>query len=288
MAVKEAARKSERDTNRALSDYYNGRLVERIFSEAAPAFVLKGGRGMLARNVRARYTRDTDFAFHGEGIEEAVSEIKRIARIDLGDYIEFRFVSAVSIAQDQEYREGCRVVFDIVFGGAKRMGEASLDLVVEEVAQEDADRVSPENRLEIEGLPVFDYLVYPVASAVADKACATMQKYSGGRSSSRVRDLVDIVVYLTTETMSGVELERRIDTQSGIRRIAPLEQFFVPELWHTASFKKAFSKLAEEAGLPDDLRDLASSEAFAKACLDPAIGHEVSKRIWSPESRSWL
>ena len=60
MALKEAARKSGRDVSRAMADFWHGRLLERVFSEDDPSFVLKGGRGMLARTPSARYTRDTD------------------------------------------------------------------------------------------------------------------------------------------------------------------------------------------------------------------------------------
>ena len=48
VAVKAAAKKSSLDVNKALNDYYQGRFVERIFSEHPSAFVLKGGMSMLA------------------------------------------------------------------------------------------------------------------------------------------------------------------------------------------------------------------------------------------------
>lgn len=288
MAVKEAARKSSRDTNRAIADFYNGRLIERIFSEDRPAFVLKGGRGMLARSIKARYTRDTDFAFRGEDIEEAASELKRIAAIDLDDFLEYRFVSAAPIVQDQECRDGYRMVFDIVLGGAKHMGEASLDLVAESIVHEDADVISPANRLEIDGLPVYDYLVYPVASSVADKVSATMQGYSSGRESSRIRDMVDIAVYLTTEWIDGAGLERELDIQRRARRAGTCDSFFVPQSWYSDLFENSFAKLATEACLHEDLRDLKTAEVLAKRCIDAAMKREVSGKQWNPESRSWV
>lgn len=111
MAVKAAARKSGQDTNKAIEAYYPGRLLERVFSEPNPSFILKGGRSILARTAEARYTRDTDFLYQGDDLEKALTELKRLAAIDLGDFIEFRFVSAEPIAEDQEYRDGYRVVF---------------------------------------------------------------------------------------------------------------------------------------------------------------------------------
>lgn len=60
MAVKAIARNSGQDAGRAIEAYYTGRFLERVFSEDEPAFVLKGGRGMLTRTFKARYTSDTD------------------------------------------------------------------------------------------------------------------------------------------------------------------------------------------------------------------------------------
>lgn len=49
MAVRNAAKASPQDTNRAIAGFYFHRLLCRVFSEPEPRFVLKGGLGMLAR-----------------------------------------------------------------------------------------------------------------------------------------------------------------------------------------------------------------------------------------------
>lgn len=157
MAVKAAARESGRDVNKALEEFYTGRLLERVFSEDTSSFVLKGGRSMLARTVDARYTRDTDFLYRGADLDEALHELQRFATIDLGDFLEFRFLSAERIASDQEYRDGYRVVFEPVLGGTKTMGHISIDLVTSQIDTAYIDIITPANRLSIKGLPVFDY-----------------------------------------------------------------------------------------------------------------------------------
>ena len=50
-------------------------------------------RGMRARIAKASYTRDTEFLHCGVDVDEAVEELRRLAAVDLGDYLEFRFVS---------------------------------------------------------------------------------------------------------------------------------------------------------------------------------------------------
>lgn len=125
-AVKAAARKSGQDVGRAVEGFYAGRLLERVFSEERKPFVLKGGRGILARTVDARYTTDTDFLYRGDDLEEALGELKRLASKDLGDRMEFRFISADKIAATQEYRDGCRARFEVVLDGTRRKSEIAV------------------------------------------------------------------------------------------------------------------------------------------------------------------
>lgn len=286
MAVKAAARNSGQDTGRAIEAYYAGRFLERIFSEDEPAFVLKGGRGMLARTVKARYTSDTDLLYQGVDIEEAVSELKRLASIDLSDFLEYRFVSADPIAEDQEYRNGYRIVFAPVLGGAKKMNDIKVDLVVNQVPGGVADIVTPANRLDVKGLPTFDYRVYPVVNAMADKVCAIMQSYSGGRPSSRVRDLVDLVVYITTETFNGGSLGAQISLEAHLRKMGNVDAFCVPESWYEIR-SKTYSKIATDAKLPPEYKELTDAEMLVQSCVDDAISRRVDNCMWSPESLQW-
>lgn len=287
MAVKEAAKKSGQDVSKAIEAYYASRLLERVFSEPEPAFVLKGGRGMLARTVSARYTRDTDFLYRGADPDEALEELKRVAAIDLDDYLEFRLASADRMAEGQEYRDGYRVVFSVVLGSTKRMNDVSVDLVVDQVPLDMADVVTPASRLKIEGAQVFDYLVYPVANAMADKVCATMQTYSGDRCSSRVRDLVDLAVYATTEDIDGSSLSKSISLEARLRKLGQLGSFEVPSLWREARHASIFTNSAKEAQLPTAFRSVSEAEALVKACVDPAIRCEVDGMTWSHADLAW-
>ena len=55
MAVKEAAKKSPLDANRAIAGFYLHRLLCRVFSDPDSPFVLKGGQSVLARNLPERF-----------------------------------------------------------------------------------------------------------------------------------------------------------------------------------------------------------------------------------------
>lgn len=285
-AVKAAARRSGQDVGRAVEGFYAGRLLERVFSEERKPFVLKGGRGILARTLDARYTTDTDFLYRGDDLEEALGELKRLASKDLGDRMEFRFVSADKIAATQEYRDGCRARFEVVLDGTRRKSEIAIDLVADPVELGKADLVTPANRLDVKGLAVFDYLVYPVERTVADKVCATMQSYPGGRESSRVKDLVDLVLHVTRYGMAGSDLSKAIEREAGIRGINPLGAFRVPDSWRGPR-ERAYKKAAAEAKLPDRWLGVADAERVVKKCVDPAIRRQVEGLEWDPKKLEW-
>ncbi|MGH8777149.1 MAG: hypothetical protein ACRDWI_19065 [Jiangellaceae bacterium] len=61
----------------------------------------------------------------------------------------------------------------------------------------------PANRLHLRGpLVTHPYRLYPVADQIADKVCATMEtNYPGGKRSSRVKELVDLVALAHTQTV---------------------------------------------------------------------------------------
>lgn len=174
MAVKSAASASPMDTGRAVSAFYFHRLLCRVFAGGNGSFVLKGGRAMLARTVDAHATRDIDLLSTEGSLEDAPEELVRLAGTDLGDFVTFEFTGSRPIKAEDEYRSGLSVGF-VPMLGAKRMQPVSVDLVVDEVPLEGAERISPADRIEVDGLETCDYLVYPVEAALADKLCGIVE-----------------------------------------------------------------------------------------------------------------
>ena len=72
-AVKSAAVKSDRDTNKAIAGFYHDRFLCRTFASSEPAFVLKGGQSMLAKIPNTRETRDVDLLGLTPDLDEALS-----------------------------------------------------------------------------------------------------------------------------------------------------------------------------------------------------------------------
>ena len=110
-AVKEAAKNSPLDANRAIAGFYFHRLLCRIFSDPDSPFVLKGGQSVLARTVDARATRDIDLLARETSVEAAVADLRRLTGIGLDDFISFSFDKPEPIKADDEYRSGMKVWF---------------------------------------------------------------------------------------------------------------------------------------------------------------------------------
>lgn len=285
MAVKAAAKASPQETNRAIAGFYFHRLLCRVFSVPSPSFVLKGGLGMLARTPDARSTRDIDLSSPDCTAEGAVEELKRLAAIDLGDFVTFRFEDAEPILEDDGYRDGYKVTFVPLLGG-RPMQKVSIDLVSDPIPYDVPDRLAPSDRLEVDGIPVYDYLVYPVADAVADKVSGVME-VRNGRPSSRVKDLVDLAVYLTKESFAMSDLTRRIKLEAALQGIDLAHGFAVPESWEGRG-EARYRRLASQTGLPERLRDMHAARDLVASCIDPALSAcDADDVVWDPAILSW-
>lgn len=217
MAVTAAARRSGMDVGRAISGFYFHRLLCRVFSVPDSPFLLKGGQSMLARTPSARATRDIDLLSREADLGAALSELRELASLDLGDFVRFEFAGSKPIKAEDEYRSGLKVTF-VPLLGARRLQPVSVDLVVDQIPCGEPELLTPADRIEVEGVPVFDYRVYPVANSIADKLCGIIETH-GGRPSSRVKDLLDLLIYATNEDLHGDELCRWCRLEARVRGI---------------------------------------------------------------------
>lgn len=285
MAVKEAAKKSPLDTNRAVAGFYFHRLLCRVFSDPESPFVLKGGQSVLARTVDARATRDIDLLARDTSIGAALVELKRLAGIDLNDFVSFSFDKTEPIKSNDEYRSGIKIWFTPSLGG-KSLQAVSIDLVIDEVDGPQPETIVPADRLEIEDIPVFDYRIYRVESALADKLLAIIEVHDE-RPSSRVKDLVDIVVYAKTCKIDSQMLAERVNRESRARKVALPRRFQVPETWRTI-YEKTYAKMAKQAKVDGIAPNITSAEELAARIYGPALDRTSSSLAWIPTELRWI
>lgn len=287
-AIRDAARHAfalDRTTStqdRIRQEYFR-RFLSRVFSEQEDSeWLLKGGTGVLARVASARRTTDIDLFRANNTLDGALAELTRLARIDLGDH--FRFVytrhHAVVGGDQQNYAEGYSVDFD-VYIGADRKAPLHVDLVVGVLVTDEVTVSAPANRLDLPRLPGNDYRLYPVVDQIADKVCATMADYNG-KPSSREKDLVDLVVLATTQTMSADALQRAVIAESRVRSLPNITELTIPSAWG-----RAYAHEAKDVPYCSDYRTVERAAELMRSFIDPVLRDEASSLTWSPESLVW-
>lgn len=287
-AIRDAARnafaadKSMSTQDRIRQEHFR-RFLSRIFSERDDSdWLLKGGTGVLARVASGRRTTDVDLFLANNTLDGALTELMRLASIDIGDF--FRFVytkhrSAVG-GDQQTYTDGYSVDFDVYIGADKKE-PLHVDLVVGAIITDEVTVTAPANHLDLPRLPNNDYRLYPIVDQIADKVCATMADYSG-RPSSREKDLVDLVVIAKTQTLSADALGRAIDAEARARSLIPFTELTIPPTWG-----RLYAKQAKDVPYCADYRTAHLAAEFMRTFIDMVLHDEVPGKIWSPDSLAW-
>ena len=288
-AIRSAAKKAARNdkslsTQERIRLEYFHRFLCRIFSETpTDAWLLKGGTALLARVPSARATSDVDLFNQRHSLAAALTELRRLAALDLGDFFRFEYVSHTDSlgGKQQAYTEGIRVSFDVYLGVNKK-DRLNVDLVVKAVTTETPETIIPSNVLTLPKLPQCKYRLYPLVDQMADKVCATLSVYNG-YPSTRVKDLVDLVLLTLTQTIDGGRLEVAITREAASRGLPLPETFTAPPDWD-ASYRKLASPI------PDckDYLTVALATSLVNALLEPVLAGKAKGLRWDPKIRAWV
>ncbi|MCI1748204.1 MAG: nucleotidyl transferase AbiEii/AbiGii toxin family protein [Acidipropionibacterium sp.] len=286
-AIRDAARNavavepSVSISDRITQEYFR-RFLSRIFSEADDSgWVLKGGTGVLARVGSARATRDVDLFRKGQSLDGALSDLRRLASIDIGDFFRFEYTGHENaIGGQQTYSEGYHVSFD-VYIGANKHGSLNVDLVVNVVSTDEPTVAPPANALNIPKLPHHNYRLYPIVDQIADKVCATLAQYSG-RPSSREWDLVDLVILATNEDMSANKLRHALLTEARVRTLSLPDRFTIP-----ASWGRRYAKDAQTVPACANYRSIEIAMTLMTTFIDPILRDDASGMMWDHSQLTW-
>lgn len=205
------------------------RFLARVFALPGNEWVLKGGNAVLTRVHDARTTKDIDLLAELGDLDAAVTRLREAVGIDLGDH--FRFVitgtRAASEGAMQPDVEGYKVSID-AYCGVKRRDHFSVDLVTGSLMTAEPD-VQTRPGL-VPAVPSTRVRLYPVVDHIADKLCATRSTYGTTRDqpSSRVRDLVDLVVFARTPHIDGAEVTEAITSEWAHRGLPDAPHFAPP------------------------------------------------------------
>lgn len=288
-AIKDAAKKAAAadpslDVNKRIQLEYFNRFLSRVFCQGdGSEWVLKGGTGILARVPSSRATRDIDLYRQGFTLTQALDDLIRLAASDLKDHFQFDYARHTeSIGNDtQPYTEGYQVKFNI-FIGLRAKGSLQVDLAVGAGVTGDVTTTDPATTLDLPRLVSHQYRLYPVVDQIADKVCATMAEYNE-RTSSREKDLVDLVVLAATQDIGGTALRIAIATEARRRQMAPLDRFTVPSSWGGG-----YAKLSKSVPYCLDYRTVDLAGDLVTRLIDPALSGEAVGKTWSHDALGWI
>ncbi|SKF61398.1 Nucleotidyl transferase of uncharacterised function (DUF1814) [Mycobacteroides abscessus subsp. abscessus] len=288
-AIKDTAkRNTATDLNMQISQAMFDRFLSRVFSAGEDSeWLLKGGTSMLARIPTARATTDVDLAATVGTLDDATDALAEVASRDIGDHISFQITSAANtgLGDNQPGVDTRRLLFTATaHGSAKPITKVPVDLVVSSAPVGQIQTITPANRLHLpRPLPVSPYRLYPMVDHIADKVCATMMTYPGGRPSSRVKDLVDLALIARTQSVDLDQLRLAIATKRTLSKMDDFTHFTIPDGWQS-KYRLMASRVP---ALADDL-DITHALGLVTAMIDPALTPPTNTaRQWNHHTAGW-
>jgi hypothetical protein len=260
------------------------RLLARLFSAPdADAWVLKGAGALLARLHTARHSADLDRYRRRDQLPEAERALRAAVRMDLGDYFTFDLGAARTLQQAGAVR---RVPVTVRIGGGE-YAHFHVDLIAGIIMTGQPEPAPPLVDINLAGLVKPTYLVYPLADHIADKVAAiheTHQRAAGGPvASTRVKDLVDLMLIATTQSVDAAALHTAVRSEEARRGLTLPPTVTVPDAPVWAS---SYRRLASESpGLADYLI-LSTAVEVVRELLDPILTGRFTG-TWNPHRLTW-
>jgi Nucleotidyl transferase AbiEii toxin, Type IV TA system len=297
LAIKEAAKRAAQQAGPGVSaatidaqirQARFDRFLCRVFAQGERSeWLLKGGMSMLARVPHSRTTKDMDLAAQeAADLADAERALAALVNVDHGDHLTFRLIRSMptGLGDNQPGVATRRYIFACIDADhGTQIDTATVDIVVGPPPVGRPEVVEPANRLHLRRpLITHPYRLYPVADQIADKVCATMDtNYAHGKRSSRVKDLIDLVVLAHTQTVDLNELRRAVVAKRVVSNIDPFEHFDMPTDW-----SRTYSKTAKGVPLAESFTAVTAAELVA-SFVDPALSNSLNRATWDPQNLTW-
>ncbi len=256
---------------------------ERFLARLAPSepggWVLKGAFALELRlGVRTRTTKDIDLA-RADDEEAATEHLNAASAIDLGDFFDFDVRRTPALDEAAGFRAVRYTVRADLAG--RRFEQFPVDVALSEPSSIQAESLFASNSLDFADVTALQLPVVSLEQHVAEKLHAYTGTYGpDGRESTRVKDLVDLVLIGELGELDAEHLSHELATIFEGRASQPLPDA-VPS--PPSSWARPYAELAREVGIATDID---AGHAAAASLLDPVLGSDAEGR-WDPKARRW-
>ncbi len=170
----------------------------------------------------------------------------------------------------------------LAYLAGRQFEELSVDVGFGSPPPLDADILRGPDLLSFADIPPPEVPALPLESHVAEKIHAYTQVYAGGRASTRVKDLVDLVLIPSWFPFEASRLRRALDATFADGAIQPLPSKLPPP---PSTWRPSYRRMASDAGLNPEL---AAGYEQARMFLDPVLGGIVPDAArWNPAGWMW-
>lgn len=226
------------------------RLLVRFASAEEGQWVLKGGVALEVRlRDRARRTKDIDLARRdpdGEvgGEEEVRRLLVEVIQTDpQGDLFEFRLAGFRPMRIEGIPGDVFRASIDCRLDG-RTFDRATIDVVTRTSEVQRLERIRLPGTMAFAELPTVEIIAIDMNQHFAEKLHAMIRQY-GDRQSTRVKDLIDLVLFIETGLEPNGELVRVVAEVFATRGSAELREIPDPPV----DWDARYAELAEELAL---------------------------------------
>ena len=253
------------------------RLMARMLVVERDGWIMKGGMALdLRYGDRARMTKDLDLV-RADSSEAGFEVLLEAADNNLDDY--FSFAVGRSSTFDDDDNTATRYQVRVELGGTL-FERLTVDVGLASSLPDPPDRLAGIRIFDFAELEPIEIPAIPLAHHVAEKVHAYTRTYASSRQSSRVKDLVDIVLISLESSFSAGDLRKALEQTFFTRGTHDLPTHLPSP---PAEWSVPFRALAGTIGLNPDM-----NEGYSRAVcfLDPVlIGGIVGTSIWDRVGR---
>lgn len=263
-----------RDRKRVAFD----RLLARLNEVAPGDWLLKGGFALDLRLAdRARATRDVDLDWQAD--EEKLAEtLIEAAGVSGDDFFTFG-IERTGMAPE---RLGGSHRFRVTASLAGRPFETFLlDVGLRSSLVDERDTLTTTDLLAFAEIEPVEVPAVPLERHIAEKLHAYTRRYGDDQPSSRVKDLIDLVLMSELASFEYSRLRDAIVRTFGERETHELPASLPAP---PGDWAQPYRVLAAEVGLD---ADLASGHRAAAAFLDPILGEAPNLDRWDERAMTW-